>query len=222
MQIPHKRQSRTRSIILIASLIIAAGLIGFSAWGLLRQYKATHAEAPTISTKVVSHSTDNPEETPPICDETYKVAADLPRKIDLPSLGVDGCIQQVGIDQEKAVAVPTNVHVAGWYTGSVLPGQRGVSLIDGHAQGRYGAAIFTNLYKLKKGARVEVEMGDGAKHSFVVREIKSYPVAEAAQHMLTPLNDNARQLTLITCSGSYSDDDRTYTKRIVVRAELAS
>lgn len=211
-----------RTIVLKTVIVtISLGLIVYGAWGLWQWYAATHAPTPpTISSKIVTHSTDEPEETPPACDDSYKVAASEPRKIEIPSLGVSGCIQKVGIDQKNAVAVPANIHVAGWYTNSPLPGQKGVSVIDGHVMGRYSNAIFTPLKNAKAGDIIRIELGNTSWKEFEVVDTTSYPVGEVMNHLFTPLNDVDSQLTLITCGGTFDRSSQAYNERIIVRAKL--
>lgn len=212
---------KRRKFILVAALLLAGAMIGYGAWGAWRQYGATHNPAPAIPAQVVTYSTDMPDETPPskAC-ETYKVSPNEPRKIELPGLGIAGCIQKVGIDQHKAVGAPSNIHVAGWYVKSALPGEKGVSLIDGHVQGHHSDGIFKKLDRLKAGHKVRVQLGNGQWREFEVVRADSYAVDSASQEMLKPIEGIDRQLTLITCGGKYDKQTKTYDKRVIVRAQL--
>lgn len=214
------RKNRKR-LTTVVVLLLAGVLIIFGVMGLLRRYQATHNPAPTIPTQTVTYSTDKPDETPPgkACD-TYKVAATEPRMIDLPSIGTSGCVQKVGLDQHNAIAAPTNIHVAGWYTRSMLPGQKGVSVIDGHLSGRYGPAIFANLEKLKPDDIVRVQFGDESWKEFAVISVDSYPVDTVMTKLFEPSADSKNQLNLITCDGAYDAGTKTYDKRVVVRTTL--
>lgn len=141
-----------------------------------QRQQVTSNQDPVIKTEVITHSTDTSDETRPLCNETYKVADDEPRNIQIASIGVDMCIQKVGIDQHNAIAVPDNIHVAGWFVDSPYLVVRGVSIIDGHVPGRYNDAIFVNLAKVKSGEVIRVELGDGSWKIFEAVDNTSYTV----------------------------------------------
>lgn len=219
MQLQRNRKKTNRLlffIILLASLC----LIGFGAWGVWQWWQATHNSDKAILKQTITHSTNVPSETKPLCNETYKVPANQPRKIEIPSLKKSGCIQKVGIDQDKAIAVPTSIHTAGWYVGSAVPGEQGVSIIDGHVSGRYESnAIFADIKSLKEGDVVKVQFGDKSWREFSVLETKSYSVQQTAKEQTRQLEGVEKQLTLVTCGGNFNTNSQQYDKRVVVRAE---
>lgn len=214
---PLKKKSKKTFLILIGAVCLV--IIG--AVGLLRYFFITHNPNPTISSSTVKYSTDSPDETmlDVVCDN-YKTAPKIPRKITIPAIDVDSCIQKVGVDQNKAIAAPTNIHFAGWYIDSSPPGDEGVSVIDGHVSGVYTQGIFSKLHTLKEKDKITIEQGDGAKYIFQVNDVKSYSVDDVMEHLFTPLNGVKSQLNLITCGGKYDQQTKTYEKRVVVRASL--
>lgn len=220
-RVKERRENYRKTVVTPLLMIIALGFLGYGGWGLWQRYSATHAPTPIIPTEVVTHSTNEPEETPPACDDSYKVPANEPRKIEIPSIGVSGCIQKVGVDEKNAIAVPTNIHVAGWYINSPLPGEKGVSVIDGHVLGQYDDAIFAKLKDINAGDTIRIEFGDGSKKEFLVEDSHSYPVDEVMSHLFSPLEAVDNQLTLITCGGTFDRAAQTYDERIIVRAALS-
>lgn len=218
-------QKQRRYLLLISGvvfLLIAAGLLAYSLSGLWQRHEVTtKPQSKIVSAKPITQSTDKPDETPPIAPcSSYSTAVNHPKEIKISSLGISGCIQQVGIDQNEAVAVPTNIHLAGWFTGSVPPGEKGVSLVDGHVLGRYNDAIFGSLKDVSKGDSIEITRRDGKQLRFQVADVATYSEKEAATKMLEQLPEAERQLTLVTCTGSYNQNSKTYDKRVVVRAYL--
>jgi LPXTG-site transpeptidase (sortase) family protein len=195
-------------------IITGLGLLGVLQW--LATTQNPHVEIPAT---VVEVSTETPDETyiADICDR-YTVAADHPRVLEIPSLGIRSCVQRVGIDQFGAIAVPTNVHLSGWYTGSSLPGESGVSIIDGHVRGRYRDGVFVRLHELSAGEMVRVQRGSGEYVDFTVKDVARYSVADANEALFAKIEDAESQLTLITCGGQYNEGDGTYSERIIVRA----
>lgn len=210
-----KTHSKKRQFITIA---LGVSLIAFGVWAFWQQYQTTHNPTPAIRGGTVTHSTDEPDETP--IKECPEAAADMPRKIELPSLDKSGCIQPVGIDQDEKIAVPTNIHVVGWFVDSPKPGDPGVSIIDGHVQGRYSEAIFKHLGMLEEGDMVRVEFGDKSERQFKVATTNQYSAEQTATEQFKQLANIDKQLTLITCGGTFNRDTEQYDKRIVVRAEL--
>lgn len=222
----HKRKRPTPALV-ITALIGTAGLclIAYGAWGAWQRYQATHKADPSLSTDVVTHSTATPDETKPTkaCQE-YKVAPNLPRRIQIASIGVDACIERVGIDQHGAVAVPTNIHVAGYFIDSPPPGASGISIIDGHVLGRYDDAVFKDLDQLPENAEIRIQRGDYSWLTFTVADVREYPESETMEHATDALDFSdsdpvKNQLSLITCAGTYDRSSNSYDKRIVVRAK---
>ena len=51
--------------------------------------------------------------------------------------------------------------MAGWYTGSAVPGEKGASVIVGHVDTKTAPAVFYKLRHVRKGEIVKVERSDG-------------------------------------------------------------
>jgi LPXTG-site transpeptidase (sortase) family protein len=134
----------------------------------------------------------------------------------LSTIGASGIVQKIGLTSTNAISVPTNIHFAGWYTGSVKPGELGLSIIDGHVLGRYNDGIFKDLSKLKVGDVYEVEYGDKSTRNFTVVEVKTVSEDKAAAYLLTQRDDIDRQLNLITCGGKFDRANQTFDHRVIV------
>jgi len=220
MNIVKTRRNKSKKLFFGIILIISVGFVGYGLYGLWSQYTATHQTPKSIqSESIVTHSTSTPDETPPMCD-TYSVPDSQPRYINLPTIDAAGCIQKVGIDQNNAMAVPNNIYLAGWYVNSVAPGQKGLSVIDGHSGGRYSDGIFKNLVKIAKNDIFSVEFGDKSVREFRVVNVSTYSVEEAAQKMLERDPNIQTQLNLITCGNDYNSEINGYNDRILVVATI--
>jgi LPXTG-site transpeptidase (sortase) family protein len=165
---------------------------------------------------IVTVSVDIPDESEP---KEFYVPPDLPKIITIPSISVRGYIQSVGIDQDGLIAVPTNVHLAGWYINSAKPGDVGLSIIDGHRDGATIGGIFRNLEKLKKGEKITVEYGDGSLREFEVVDFKRLSIEDAYDFMYSRIDGVDIQLNLVTCGGRWSKEINTYEDRIIVRTK---
>ncbi len=174
---------------------------------------------PVISEQAIVNEEGLPDENEPDC-ENYKVSNNQPRKIIMPTINTEGCLQKVSIDSKGAIGVPNNIHVGGWYIGLSMPGNKGLSLIDGHLRGLYNQGIFENLYKLKGGDKFEIEYGDGSSKKFEVVSVKQYTVRETSARMFYKHPDIDSQLNLITCFGEWQSDTRQFNQRILVVTKL--
>src|SRR5690606_1027811 len=128
-------------------LLFVLGIVSIAGLRILRSAKSSS----NLEDEVITYSVDTPSETKPGPEGGWRGAAHEPKKIVIPSIGVDGFIQKVGVDQNAEIAVPNNIHKAGWFVDSVLPGERGLSIIDGHLSGRQNDGIFKSLAKLEEG-----------------------------------------------------------------------
>jgi LPXTG-site transpeptidase (sortase) family protein len=118
------------------------------------------------------------------------------------------------------MGVPSNIHVAGWYTKSVLPGEKGLSVIDGHVHGTYSAGIFENLGKLQKDDRILITFGDNSQKTFSVVSTTTLSLEKANELFLKHDPKIPQELHLITCTGEYSEKLKTYNERVLVVATL--
>jgi LPXTG-site transpeptidase (sortase) family protein len=207
-----RRQQRMMSA---AVVVIGGSLLLFSGAGLWQRYKSTHNSQPLPAPASVATSDAAPDETAIASDSRYDVPAGQPRSISFPN-GIQGFVQKVGLDRNGNVGVPSNVHMAGWFTGSDKPGNEGLSVIDGHVQGRYEPGIFKNLSKLKPGNVFTVEFGDKHTKKFEIISVTSYPADQVNQHLFKKLDAVQAQLNLITCGGKYDSASREYSERILV------
>lgn len=171
-------------------------------------------------TEIVSTAAAPSEKDPGRVRDEYTVPADQPRAISLPNSSVEAYVQKVGIDQNTTMLAPNNIFFAGWYVGSTAPGEKGVSIIDGHAGGRYENGVFRHLVDVQKGDIVRLQMGDRSWREFVVRSMGAYSVADAATALFADDPTIERELHLITCDGIFDDRTQTYDKRFIVVLSL--
>lgn len=191
-------------------------LLAVATWWLVNNPSADEV----IDAGTITYSTDSPDETMPGDGYVWPGQASDPRKLVIPSLGIDSFIQNVGVDQNNQIAVPNNIHIAGWFVDSVRPGQPGLSIIDGHIDGVVSRdGVFGRLPGIEVGAEFYVESGDGSQVSFRVIDVTEVVAEEAHGLLFSQKTDVHRQLNLITCIGSYDAGVRTYDNRMIVRAE---
>jgi len=208
-----RRFRHPKRIAIIGVLIVAAVTIGIL-------YAYFSSTSKTQGEPVITFSTDRPDESKQNADAyTWRGADNEPKRIIIPSIDVRGIVQAVGVDQNREVAVPDNVHLAGWFVDSVRPGEKGLSIIVGHVSGRQNDGIFSRLESLAVGDFFSVELGSGEEIAYEVIDAKAVPLAEAASVMFSQDPRVASQLNLVTCIGQYLYDQQTYEDRLVVMAQ---
>lgn len=162
----------------------------------------------------------NYDETEPPKDmSTYKVAADMPRFLSIPDVGVMARIKRVGTNADNVINAPKNVFDVGWYEGSSKPGESGVIFLDGHVSGPTKGGIFWNLKKIETGDTITIERGDGQKFKFKVAAKELFEAnAVDMTKVLSPYDKTKKGLNIMTCNGKFNVKTQTYDKRFVVYA----
>lgn len=169
-------------------------------------------------TEIVTVSTDRPAEAKLTAYHSTATGSE-PKYLRLPSINAEGFIQKVGVDQNRQIAVPTNIHLAGWFTESATPGAPGLAIIDGHLDGQTLPGIFARLDQLKTADTFTVELANGTIRRFSVTSVRSLPVAQSAAVLFSQDPATANQLNLITCAGTYRESEG-YDRRVIVTSRL--
>ena len=166
------------------------------------------------------------DETEPSKEEIkeYTVAPDRPRYLTVEKLGVKNArILPMGVNMKGELDTPRNIFDVGWYDGSGKPGQGGTLMIDGHNGGPHVHGVFKNLPDLAEGDVIKVERGDGEIFQYKVVENVTVDLAEADKYMTTAAvspEPGIESVTLITCTGEWSQAQGTYLSRQFTRATL--
>src|SRR5258708_18541677 len=81
----------------------------------------------------------------------------VPIELQIPKIQVNAYVEEVGLDAQKRMDIPTKVIDVAWYKLGYKPGEKGSAVIDGHYDTVTGAgAVFYNLGKLTSGDNVVV------------------------------------------------------------------
>ncbi len=163
------------------------------------------------------------EEEPTVDEvDAYMVEENKPRYLTVEKLGINKArILPMGVNTLGELAVPDNIFDVGWYEESGLPGYGGTLVIDGHSGGPHVMGVFRNLPDLVDGDRIEVERGDGQVFVYRVVDAKTVALAEADAYMAVAAKSpepGRESVTLISCTGEWSDQRQTYLSRQFVRA----
>lgn len=157
--------------------------------------------------------------------KNYTVAANRPRYISIETLGIKNArVYSVGQNSKGQMQTPYSIYDAGWYNKSSVPGEGGTAIFDGHS-GVGTSGIFSKLNKLKGGEQIKIEMGDSRVFTYRVYDSITVPLSEANQKMTMLMSSpvsGQESISLISCTGTYSQKQRTYLSRQFVRATLVN
>ncbi|HEV7449625.1 MAG TPA: class F sortase [Candidatus Paceibacterota bacterium] len=150
------------------------------------------------------------------------VPGDLPERLRIPALGINAFVRQVGVNAQGNMATPGNFTDVGWYRYGTVPGFVGSAVIDGHVDNALALdGVFKHLSDLKAGDDIYVDTASSTPLHFVVVDVESYPSDQVPLDKLFNTKDKAR-LNLITCTGTWIQNQKEYDQRLVVYAELWS
>jgi LPXTG-site transpeptidase (sortase) family protein len=142
-----------------------------------------------------------------------------PATILIPSINVHRPVEPVGVDRSGMMYQPTNLWNAGWYKGGPVPGAPGDAVIEGHAGYPDAPLLFGRLTKLKNGDRIIVVLADQTQQVFLVQSLSVWRAGTSPAGLGEPYGPP--RLTLITCTGPFDDQYKTYADRLVVEATYA-
>lgn len=152
----------------------------------------------------------------------YIVAADMPRYLTIEKLGINNArVLQVGVSANGQMLTPNNIFDVGWYNGSAKPGTGGTAIIDGHNGGPNVYGVFKRTPELIAGDLIKIEMGDGTIYTYQVVDNIAVSLNNADEQMLyaaTSPESGRESITLITCTGEWSQIQQTYLSRQFTRA----
>lgn len=210
-------------ILAVILLILAIFFVRTAIW----EYKYYHEleGSPRAAATSVSSSSDL-DETPVTEDQIREhiVPADHPRYLSIEKLGVKNArVLSEGLKQNGELDTPLGIFDVGWYNASGTPGAGKPILMDGHNGGPNVVGVFKYLNQLYSGDKIVIERGDGEKFTYEVVENKEIPLDESDDYMGVALSSPVQgkeSLSLISCTGEWSQTRNTYLSRQFVRAVL--
>ncbi len=152
----------------------------------------------------------------------YTVPADEPRYLYIDKLGINRArIMSVGVNSKGQMQTPRSIYDAAWYNKSAKPGKGRTAILNGHSGVGSSKGIFNNLKTLTAGDEIRIEMGDGSVYIYRVYDNFEVKLSEANQKMSmlqTSPVDGVESISIITCTGDYSLNQKTYLSRQFLRA----
>ncbi|MFE9929499.1 class F sortase [Streptomyces sp. NPDC005533] len=151
------------------------------------------------------------------------LAAALPQRLDVPSIGIQAPVISRGLDKDGALEPPPyeSPGTVGWWGRGAQPGTAGAALMVGHVDTRSKPAVFYGLSTVQPGDKVRVVRADGSVAEFTVEDVRVYERADFDAHKAYgPRVRGRAELRLVTCGGTYDKAAKEYTANVVVSAYL--
>lgn len=140
-------------------------------------------------------------------------------RLAIPRIGVSAAIVVLPLREDETMPAPAGPLEVATYAFAAAPGEAGNFVVAGHVDfANYGAAVFYRLRELRPGDEVAATTGDGRVFVYRVSSVAAYEEATApVAEILGPTA--MATMTLITCTGTFSQQAHAYDQRLVVRAE---
>lgn len=139
--------------------------------------------------------------------------------VRIPSIGVNARLMVLGAPASRYLPIPplSAAFRVGWYDFTSVPGQPGNAVLAGHVDTYLGPAVFYNLYLLRPGNKIYIQLGKHEYTRYTVTGIRELPKADFPANQIFGTT-NVRRLWLITCGGPFDYATRHYLDNIVVSA----
>ena len=206
--------------------VLVTGYVSIDTWMTNNKVKAETAAGPLSAASeggvTVSPDQEGKDEKAPSSAtlSSYAVAPTLPRALYIDKIGVAARVLPMSVNSLGAIQAPLNIYDAGWYTGSVKPGEIGAVFIDGHASGPTREGLLANLDQLVEGDELQIEKGDGAKLTYKVVHTEIVPLDGLdMKKVLLPYGNTLKGLNLMTCTGTWVESKKTFDHRVIVYTE---
>lgn len=160
----------------------------------------------------------NEKETTSLSVQAQEGEVGIPVRLKIPKIDINSAVTRVGVAESGEMDSPSNPDEAGWFELGIRPGSVGSSVIAGHFDDKNGEdGVFRRLGELKSGDVILVEDDKGESLVFVVNETKLYDPGQAEEVFS---QSDGKHLNLITCDGAWDKTKKSYSKRLVVFAEV--
>ncbi|MTV23971.1 class F sortase [Nitriliruptoraceae bacterium ZYF776] len=147
-----------------------------------------------------------------------RAASVRPERLVIPAIGVDADVIELGLQSDGSMEVPADFAQTGWFEPGPRPGRVGPAVIAGHVDSTAGPAVFYDLARLTPGDLIEVHGAEGDVVTFAVRELEQHPKDDFPTEAVYG-GTAGPELRLITCSGDFDREARSYRDNTIVFAE---
>lgn len=145
----------------------------------------------------------------------------VPTRVRIPAIDVDADVIELGLQDDRTLAVPSDFAHAGWWRGGTRPGADGPAVVVGHVDSRDGPAVFFRLRDLRRGDRIVLVDDAGRRARYRVDRIEQHPKDDFPTDAVYGDTDGP-SLRLVTCGGAFDRTARSYVDNVIVFATAAA
>jgi sortase (surface protein transpeptidase) len=144
------------------------------------------------------------------------VARAEPRRVAVPSLGIDAPIVSLQMDADGDLPTPSSARTVAWYDYSAGPSDMGNAVLAGHVDWNFEIGAFAPLIRATPGMTVTLS-ADGTAAVYRIESVSVVPDGDRdGLNALRTDGDNT-SITLVTCGGEFDWATRSYQDRVIVR-----
>ena len=198
--------------------IISDGVLEDAATGIRRE----------VTGVKVGQAAPSPEEIREFNSANNDLRSDLsngfepqPTRLVVDAIDLDAEVTPIGLDANRALAVPKRADITGWWSGGYAPGEAGPTVIVGHYDSKVAPGVFANLKDVTEGDRITVEQSDGSSYVYLVEFVERLHKTEFPTNLVYGPTDEST-LRLVTCGGKFDRKTRHYVDNVIVYAGLVS
>ena len=205
----HRRRLRGTALALGLGLLVLTGCAGTPAPAAAAPASTSAAPAPAATP------------SPSVAPAALVMAASAPVRVQIPAIGVDSALMDLGLQDDGTLEVPPSGFPAGWFTGAPTPGEQGPAVLAGHVDWDGEPGVFWALRDVVAGDEITVTRADGSSAVFRVTEVGQYDKDAFPTAAVYADLDHAG-LRVITCGGDFDRAARSYEDNTVVFADLVA
>jgi hypothetical protein len=199
----------------LGAVVLALGLLSLTGCGVAAAPAALPLPAPSTSTSAPATT------VPPVTTAPLVMAASAPVRVQIPAIGVDSGLMDLGLQDDGTLEVPPGGFPAGWFTGAPTPGEQGPAVLAGHVDWAGAPGVFAALRDVATGDEVVVSRADGSTAVFRVTEVGQYD-KDAFPTAAVYGDLGHAGLRVITCGGEFDEAAQSYRDNTVVFADLVA
>ena len=144
-----------------------------------------------------------------------------PARLRVESIDIDADVLPIGLDRNRALAVPRRADITGWWSGGYAPGEAGPTVIVGHYDSKKAPGVFAKLKDVAEGDTISIEQSDGSVFTYTIVLVErlhktAFPTEKV--YGKTELST----LRLVTCGGKFNRRTGHYEDNVIAYAELVS
>lgn len=159
-------------------------------------------------------SQHSPKKTSSTNNNQKNVEKNIPTTISFEKKQVESSIFEVGVDEVGRMQTLPDAQSITWYGKGAIPGDNGNGILAGHRDWKGDIGFFQYLEEIQLQEPVRITYKDGTTKTFHVAQKEEFYEEEVPPYVMS--QEGEKRITLITCTGTFDKEKRSYVKRLIV------